>query len=351
MGAIEPEQLYTQLMGEGMKLKSIILALSFLIINAAYAVLNEKEPSIVFVHIGERLPDYLESAIKQARMFNSCNIIVVANEKAFQQANGNLEKYDTLCVACESLDKTFEHFMFMYHSTLDKYFRNGFWNHATERFFYLQDVMQKFNLSSVIHIENDNMFYVDVYELLPVFKEHYPHIGLTMDNDGRCIPGIVYIADKESMDHLAEYIAKFAFQGRNDMEIIASYYKEFGFALASQLPIIMKEYVIERDLVSPYGHFAQNKWNYCQYADAFSSIFDGAAIGQYLGGIDPRNGPSVPGFINESCVFNPSLLVYSWKTDERNRKVPYASYRGVEYRINNLHVHSKDLVQFLSDRE
>ena len=81
---------------------------------------------------------------------------------------------------------------------------------------------------------------------------------------------------------------------------------------------------------------------------SFLSIFDGAAIGQFLGGIDPKNGVSKPGFINESCLFNPSLIKFTWEVDDCDRRVPYASYGNSISRINNLHIHSKNLQKFTS---
>jgi hypothetical protein len=80
----------------------------------------------------------------------------------------------------------------------------------------------------------------------------------------------------------------------------------------------------------------------------FGSIFDAAAIGQFLGGIDPRNGVSKPGFINESCLFNPGLMTFVWERDAYGRLVPYAIYGSTKARINNLHIHSKKLEGFFS---
>ncbi len=81
----------------------------------------------------------------------------------------------------------------------------------------------------------------------------------------------------------------------------------------------------------------------------FNSIFDGAAIGQYLGGINPAvHSNARPGFINETCIFNPSRIVIEWRRDEKNRNVPFAVFDGAAYRINNLHIHSKKLHDFRS---
>jgi disulfide oxidoreductase YuzD len=54
------------------------------------------------------------------------------------------------------------------------------------------------------------------------------------------------------------------------------------------------------------------------------------------------------GFINESCVFDPSKWTFEWLLDAQGRKVPYASYHGHKWKINNLHIHSKNLAGFRS---
>ena len=332
-----------------MKERLFFLLICCLFLTRAEGVeVNNDVPSIVFVHIGDTLPDYLPVAIKQARLFNSCNILLVANASAIHAAKDDLNKFDVVCMACENLEKTSEHLAFLRNSQLDRSFRGGFWSHATERFFYLQDVIEHFKLTDVVHLESDNMIYVDIASLIPVFHDHYQRIGMTLDNDQRCIPGIVYLKNAESMDHLAQFIADRALSGNNDMQVLADYLRRFGSLYANQLPIILKEYVEANELVSPCGFRAQNKDDFCKNSGAFNSIFDAAALGQYLGGIDPRNGPSVPGFINESCVFNPALLGFKWEEDEKGRKVPFACYEGHELRVNNLHIHSKNLARFLS---
>jgi hypothetical protein len=87
-----------------------------------------------------------------------------------------------------------------------------------------------------------------------------------------------------------------------------------------------------------------------KHFDQFGAIFDAAAIGQYLGGVDPRNagGADTAGFINETCIFDPSGYQYRWRTDSQGRRVPCAIDEGREYRVNNLHIHSKDLERFVS---
>jgi hypothetical protein len=77
--------------------------------------------------------------------------------------------------------------------------------------------------------------------------------------------------------------------------------------------------------------------------DKFNYIFDGAAIGQYLGGVDPANiSGNTIGFVNETCIIKFNKYSFVWKD-----KKPFIIIRGKEYPIFNLHIHSKNLKMFI----
>jgi hypothetical protein len=111
----------------------------------------------------------------------------------------------------------------------------------------------------------------------------------------------------------------------------------------------MPEYTKNYELISPTGLRGTSPEHFCNHFEKFHSIFDAAAIGQYLGGTDPWHGHSNPGFINESCVFNPTNFKFLWKKDEQGRKIPIIEYQNQQWKINNLHIHSKNLSQFKSN--
>ncbi len=305
--------------------------------------------ALVFVHIGRELPGYLETALNQARLFNQdCPIYLVANREALLRFSPKTADPLLVQVSCESLDQTAEHRAFIQRSNLDKQWAGGFWNHATERFFYLYDLMVEHHLEHVFHLENDNMLYADVQELLPLFQRYYPGIGATFDNEERFIGGFVYIRNAPRLQPLVAFLAAHAHEGRYEMQVIAQFKEESDRKQIDYLPIVMPEYTAAHPLISPAGHRARAARLFSNHIEAFSSIFDAAALGQYLGGQDPRNGPSHPGFINESCLFNPSLLSFEWERDQKGRRVPYAIYEGRKCRINNLHIHCKRLHEFSS---
>lgn len=82
--------------------------------------------------------------------------------------------------------------------------------------------------------------------------------------------------------------------------------------------------------------------NYNKFGD---SIFDAAAIGVFLFGNDSvhTNDLLVTGQKNKWSAIDFTHLNFEWKTDSKNRRIPYV-WNGESWtRINNLHIHSKNL--------
>ena len=87
----------------------------------------------------------------------------------------------------------------------------------------------------------------------------------------------------------------------------------------------------------------------------FNSIFDGASIGQYLGGVDKKNDINdTRGFINETCIVKYNNFKFQW-IQENNLYKPYLLYfdnisnQDIKIPIINLHIHSKELFKFMSN--
>ena len=313
--------------------------------------------SIAFVHLGSKLPSYIGEAILQARLFNTTeDIYLFANKKALNKKKVRhlvahiRNDLQAKIVPIETLQKSEEHRIFARRSTLDKKFRHGFWRFATERFLILDDFMQQYNITNLVHLESDTLLYRKVEELMPTFKTHYKGIAAVFINEEYCIPCFIYINDKESLKKLAQYIAQEADTGKNDMFLLSDFRIKNHAQQIDTLPIISRAYIAQYGLKALNGRSTNNPEKYCNNIEGFNSIFDGNAIGHYFGGVDPRNGAEAfgPGYVNENNLFNTSLLTFRWKMDELGRKIPFMSFNGEEYRINNLHIHSKNLKNFLS---
>jgi hypothetical protein len=306
------------------------------------------QANIVFVHLGTKIPDYVYVALEQARLFNQQRpIYLIANEEAITNNTYDFTHHDLTVVLCEDLEESEPHHIFAQHTPLNPTHREGFWRKATERFFYLHELIASRNLEHVVHVESDNMLYVDLDDIEAALSL-YKGIGAVFDCDYRCIPSFVYIAHSQALEHFVTQIAEHAEKGYNDMEELALYRKQFSRNYIADLPLIMVEYEVKHHLGNSLGQRPVEPSRYWNNINNFNSIFDGAALGQFLGGIDPRNGPSVPGFINETTVFNPSKMKIEWHKDKQGRQIPFATCGASTYRINNLHIHSKRLEEFRS---
>ena len=309
--------------------------------------------SIVFVHLGHSTPSYLPIAIAQARLFNkNCEIYLIASQSALAQLSSTLTTHQVSPVPCESLDFSEAHHYFNAHSSHDRKSIQGFWFYTSERFFYLEEFIRGRHLTDVFHLENDVMIYVDLNELLPTFKKHYTNcIGATFEHDGRCVPGFLYIPNEKPLEPLVQFMAKRANLGEQEMFVIGLFDQAHHQTLIDSLPVIPPQYAQDHALATRIQR-AKAPAQYFNHFEAFDSIFDAAAIGQFLGGMNPQyHADAGPGFVSPIAMYNVSYFSFSWEKDSAGRLIPYSTYRGEKKRINNLHVHCKDLKSFYSLRE
>lgn len=300
--------------------------------------------NIIYVYLAPQLPSYIYIALEQARLFNpKTNIFLIANEAALHQCQEMLNAQNIIAVPAEKLQPSMHHQQFNATSTLDTESYGGLWRKSTERFFYMQELIALYNLKSVIHVEADVMLYFDISEFKDVF-DRYAGIGAVFDCDVRCIPSVIYISNERAINHLAAFIAEKASRGLFDMQMLGAYRNRYSAEYVDNLPLIMPEYL----QCHAFMNGTSRPQSYFNNIERFQSIFDAAAIGQYLGGVSPVHGPPQPGFINETCIFNPSHLRFEWHKDAQGRNTPFAVCNGKKYRINNLHIHSKSLEKFKS---
>ena len=188
----------------------------------------------------------------------------------------------------------------------------GFWANTSKRLFYVYSYMKKFDKESCIHLENDYMIYFDGAELRGGTK-----LLLTMDAPGRCIPGFMFIPSHEHMESLLSNYR----HDTNDMDNMAMFYHA-------------NRDKCEALNIDPRGS---------------GRLFDAAAIGQYVGGIDTIHTGGVirPGFINETCVVDYSKYSFGWARGQCGLYVPCVLIDGTPIRIHGLHIHSKALENFL----
>lgn len=305
--------------------------------------LPEQKHCLVYVHIGKQFPTHLSYSLEQARIFNpECPIFLIGNSEAFSKTT--FDALDVTAVHIESLKISNSHQNYM-----TKAKTSGFWRYALERFLLLDDFIQQYDLRDVFHIENDVMIYFNLLKKLPVFQEFYPNmIATVFDCDERSIPSFVYISNPRSSNLLSKFIAERAHVDTTDMETLSLFKDAFYKVGCDHLPILIPSYADDYPLTNIFRKTARDAKPYSNHLEKLGMVFDAAAIGQFLGGIDPILGESRPGFMGEASVFLPMFFEFRWVRDKEERLIPYISYNHQTYPIANLHIHSKALHLFLS---
>jgi hypothetical protein len=278
--------------------------------------------NFVLVCMGN-IQEYILDNIRQLTRLNHDNIWVLTNTVFFD--NFSQYKDNIKLISIESLQDSF-HYDEKNH--LDKQFRNGFWTFTSQRFFYIYEFMCSHDITNVIHLENDVLIYYNCTQIRDSFDPSY--IYIPFDTYTRNIASIVYIP---SANVLKPVLERYDFH-KNDMENFSHIMRSTG--LIQPLPIFIDSNIniVYRFITTNYDRF-------------HGFIFDAAAMGQYLGGVDPRNisGDTV-GFVNETCIIKYNQYSFVWDTIN-DIKRPFIIVDGNKIPIFNLHVHSKNLVRLM----
>ncbi len=322
--------------------------------------------SLIFVHLGKDLPDCSYTTLKQARFMNEhADIYFLIEHDSYAKLSENKRSFfkenKISLIDLSLVEKTAKHQVFLQISPYDKLYKGGFWNHTTERFFYLHDFLEKTQLTNVIHIETDVMLYVNIEELLPSFFLSGAKLAGTFQWATECVPGFVFIQYpsiwEKYIDHVIEELQ--SYRGKdpntdlNDMRTLASFKKKCGSEFIN-LPIVMPEYRIYHTQRAVNGFHENTSLEFISnHFDTFSGyLFDAAAFGIYANGYDQTVYPNTkPGEIHWKSLFDPSKITFSWGEDAERKAVPYATLAGKSYRLVNLHFHSKHPEDFTSFKE
>jgi len=281
-----------------------------------------KKSEIILVHTGNTFPEHLNYCIGQLKKYNQKIHLIISGKLLEFVKDEEIE----ICIEEDLHDEYYK----TYRPNLDPIFRDGFLVRTSSRFILINNYVNMKKMENFFHIENDILIYDDLRLLKKILMEgDYDH-SFVIDSESRCIPSIVYFKNGSSTKLLSDFIIE---NGKNDDMINLFNFFIKHKSKSANLPII------------PDSFRQNSKLNYSNLYEKVNSIFDAAAIGQYLGGVDPRNIPhDTTGFINEGCVFDPSCFKYKWINSE-----PFMVLEnGSEVKINNLHIHSKNLKRFIN---
>lgn len=290
--------------------------------------------SIVLVCLGT-FQEYIMTNIAQLIRLGHTTIYVLTNAELFPY-------FEPFCdilrlISVETLEDPFH---FAEKSSLDKEWRTGFWHYTSARFFVIHSFMEKYRVNNVIHIENDVVLYYNCDDILTVPLLGSKKIHIPFDSYVRNIASIMYIPDALTFGQILCHYD----YSNNDMYNFSVIREKTD--LIDQFPIFVEESGTTDAGTSNVGEreFVSRGWSrFGKY------IFDAAAIGQYIGGVDPQNcATDSRGFINETCVikYNEEGTII-WKIENGIMKPFLRMKCEKEIPIFNLHIHSKQLALYV----
>ena len=271
--------------------------------------------------------DYILTNISQLIKLKHDNIYVITNPEFFSKFDDFKTK-----VTLVNVNELDESYSYEKKNNLgDKDFRNGFSYLTSLRLFYIYELMSKYNINNVIHLENDVLIYYNCDEhLKSILNDNF--LYLPFDTYKRNVCSIMYIPNR---DIYKQILDNYDFN-ISDM---------FNFSIIKEKTNLIKIFpiFIQNKNLSEEQNFVSTN------SDMFPFIFDAAAIGQYLGGVDPRNDAShTIGFVNETCVIKyNNYKVWVEYDENEKRKKPFIIINDKVVPIFNLHIHSKHLGNFV----
>lgn len=293
---------------------------------------------LVYCFVG-KLPAYAIDTIHQLRLFYDGDVSFIINDFESTIHKELESKYGVQIVNYNDVyDKEFndvvDTYMHKFCIVHNLHGREKLFIYSFERFFLLHNLMKFKHLTNVFFVELDNLLYDDPRNWESSFCTN--DIAYMYDNKDRCASGICFVKQtdilKQMNAHFLHYIQT-STTFINEMTAL----HEFMELQKENVQIIPTHWISNSVPEITYTNY--NKYN--------DSIFDAAAMGIYLAGIDPHhsNGVITKGLKSIWSIIDYTHYTYNWKSDTRGRKIPYVYNESNKQwlRINNLHIHSKQL--------
>lgn len=307
--------------------------------------------SIVLTHLGESVPPYLLDCIKQIRLWNPDAYVYLILDDCHkgQPFFTHLDdEYGVRLAFRSMLEQTPEHKYFLENFKGDLVFRKGYWRHVKERFFLIQELMVKEDLTNILAMEYDVLLYINIDSMINESLKGTKNMRMVRDNDQRGHPAFLFIPTVESIRKFNFFLCSIIQIPLEDMQSLAAYADNSHEM--KYFPVITEERnrSIEKR-TSKEGHKSNNPFYLSDEFGRFNMLFDSLTVGQWVGGIDSRNmgGKKISPYHNESALYNINEMSLNWKKDpETFLWQPFLD--GVL--LATIHVHCKALSCFMSDR-
>lgn len=301
--------------------------------------MNSKEIRIVLIHLGSYPPEYFWCNLSNL-LENHKNIgidLIFSTEikhEIFVNRRIRVFSYKASPDVTEVLEN----------QNIDSKFRDGFWRFSTERLFALVQHANENPHYSYLHVESDVL-------ILPGFPfeefRSFGRLSWSRYDSDRDLASLVFIPNSKESQWLLRSMHTIISEssGLNDMlllnRIAMRNPNRIGLLPTSPNPKSML-------LCEEYTNNESEKIATSKNFHIFEGIFDSAALGIWLTGMDPRNYFGVRRrFSSLELLRTPTYI------DPSQGQYRYTKREGLfvrcgesEVRVFNLHIHSKDISLF-----
>lgn len=275
---------------------------------------------LVFIWLGSSFPRWGRQSLTLSKLLSGLEVVVISNKAAGLIAEADKQYFieDFYC-APEAWRRS--------EQTFDSKYRNGFWIKTTERFFVLEQFAKKYGFKSLFHAELDNLVF-KITGLASSLDQLGSGLFCPRDSINRGIASLIYINNCQALTELNAFAVDNQLVEKNDMMLLGYLLNNSSqfFSLPTESKL-QDQHLNKWEAISPF---------------ASNGIFDAAAIGQFLFGIDPRYGPMLllNGFENENKGCDLWQLTYDISINDRTFTIRNRD-NGIVFNLFNIHVHSK----------
>jgi len=311
--------------------------------------------TLFVIHLGSHFPHYIHDCIRQIRLHNPkdrVNIVLIVHGTAnYVHAEELEQNYAVQPVYVEDLPVTphYIEFLSLSQQLLDLGFRQKYSQYILERYFVWEAYLMKTPLTNTYFIESDNLLYVSMDMVRSTESLFSQAMAMPYDTHERGAPSFVFTRNVESLTHFNRFLVDSMKLGcTDDMEIYGRYrrtHPEKMFAYPV-IPAVCNSGKTERTNRIGQRVPIQECGFLCD--SRFPILFDSVVYGQAVSGIDPRNtnAQQSVGYINEKALFSITETEFGW-ANRGGLWTPVAN----NLPIVNLHIHSKALSNFVSDKK
>lgn len=283
--------------------------------------------NILFAHFDTPIPKYLEKNLIRCRnLFPSHQVILLTN------VNYNIKKLDGISIVKYLPSKNWE--IVKNNLNHPREFRKNFWFLSLGRLIAISEFVIANNLE-ILHIESDVLISKDFpFEAL---SQGDAEILFPIVSEQRSIASTLYISNAKVASELIDFIKVYSTEDSyiTDMQILSKLGKlqDVNFRALPTVPSNSNSLQIDHKLDLKAN---ENSIKY------FKGVFDGANLGVYLFGDDPKNhrGTSKVRQIISDSFFVPRKIDFIFN-QERNFLDIYDPITDSSIPIYSLHIHVK----------